>query len=143
MKTLIECNEELLSKCHAIKQQLLEVIKDQQKVQSQLQVLSRQVMNETILRDDDKKVKYFTGLPSFSVLRSIYNLTTKGLSESADCSLFDQYLLTLVKLQLNTGDTDLACRFGIRVAYQDTFTNGWIHCIPDFHFLSIGLNGHI
>ena len=59
-ETLIECNEELLSKCHVIEQQLLEVTKDQQKVQSQLQVLSRQVINETMLRDDDKKVKYFT-----------------------------------------------------------------------------------
>ena len=75
-ETLIECNEELLSKCHVI--ELLEVTKDQQKVQSQLQVLSRQMINETMLRDDDKKVKYFTGLPSFSVLRLIYNLTTKG-----------------------------------------------------------------
>ena len=33
-KTLIECNEELLTKCHVLEQQLLEVTKDKQKVQS-------------------------------------------------------------------------------------------------------------
>ena len=100
--------------------------KDKQKVQSQLQLISQQVLNETTLRGDDKKVKYFTGLPSFLVLKSIYNLTSKGISESADCSLFDQYLLTLVKLRLNTGDTDLACRFGISQSSVSRYIHKWV-----------------
>ena len=51
---------------------------------------------------------------------------SKGISESADCSLFDQYLLTLVKLQLNTGDTDLACRFAISQNSASRYIHKWV-----------------
>lgn len=73
-------------------------------------MLSQQVLSEVTLKGNDKKVKFFTGLPSFSVLQAIYNLLAKELP---DYTLFDQYLLTLMKLQLNVGDLDLAYRFGI------------------------------
>ena len=125
-ETLIECNEELLTKCLVLEEHLLEVTKDKQKVQSQLQLISQEVLNGTTLMVDDKKVKYFTGLPSFLVLKSIYNLTSKGISESADCFLFDQYLLTLVKMRLNTGDTDLACRFGISQSSVSRYIHKWV-----------------
>ena len=84
------------------------------------------MLSEATLKDDHKKVKYFTGLPSFSVLRSIYNLTVKGLPEPADCSLFDQYLVTLLKLRLNTGDVDLAFRFGISQTTVSRYIHKWV-----------------
>ena len=125
-ESLIEHNEELLSKCHDMEQHLSEVAKEKHKVEGQLQVLSQQVLSEMTLKGDHKEVKYFTGLPSFSVLRAIYNLTAKGLSEPIDCSLFDQYLLTLVKLRLNTGDVDLAFRFGISQTSVSRYLHKWV-----------------
>ena len=71
------------------------------------------MLSATTLKGDHKKVKYFTGLPSFSVLNAIYNLTVKTFPEPAYCSLCDQYLLTFLKLRLNTGDVDVAFKFGI------------------------------
>ena len=70
------------------------------------------------MKGDDKKVKYFTGLPSFLVLRAVYNLAVMGLPESADHSRFN---LTLVKLWLNAGDTDIAFRFEISQGSVSTF----------------------
>ena len=61
----------------------------------QLQMLSEQSLNEVKLKGDDKKVKYFTGY----VLRAVYNLEVKGLPESADHSLFNQYGTARFKLE--------------------------------------------
>ena len=73
-ESLIEHNEELLSKCRDMEQHLSEVTKEKHKVEGQLQLLlTQRVLSEATLKDDHKEVKYFTGLPSFSVLRSIYN----------------------------------------------------------------------
>ena len=115
-EALVVNNTELLSKFTDVEQRLSEVTKEKQKLEYQLQVLSQKVLNEATLKDNDKKVKYFTGLPSFSVLKAIYNLAAKGILESVDCPLFNQYILTLVKLWLNIGDLDLAYRFGISQA---------------------------
>ena len=126
-ESLIKNNEELLSKCRDMEQHLSEVTKEKHKVEGQLQLLlTQRVLSEATLKDDHKKVKYFTGLPSFSVLKSIYNLTVKGLPEPADCSLFDQYLVTLVKLRLNTGDVDLAFRFGISQTTVSRYIHKWV-----------------
>ena len=60
-------------------------------------------------------MKFYIGLPSFSILKAIFDLVTKGLPENQflGCNYFDQFLLTLMKLRLNVGDQDLAYRFGI------------------------------
>ena len=126
-ESLIEHNEELLSNCHDMEQHLSEVTKAKHKVAGQLQLLlTQRVLSEATLKGDHKNVKYFTGLLSLSVLSSIYNLTVKGLPKPADCSLFDQYLLTLVMLRLNTGDVDLAFRFGISQTTVSRYIHKWV-----------------
>ena len=73
-KVLVEHNKELLLWCSDVEQCLLEVNKEKHKLESQLQRLSQQVLSDVTLKGNDKKVKFFTGLPSFSVLQAIYNL---------------------------------------------------------------------
>jgi len=34
--------------------------------------MSKQVLNEAMLKDNAKKVKYYTGLLSFAILKAIY-----------------------------------------------------------------------
>ena len=125
-KKLIEDNEKLSSRCCNLEQHVAEANKEKSKLEIQLQMLSQQLLNEATLKGDDKKVKYFTGLPSFLVLRAIYNLAVKGLPESVDHSMFDQYLLTLVKLRLNAGDMDIAFRFGISQASVSRYFHKWV-----------------
>ena len=48
-ESLIERNEELLSKCHDMEQHLSEVTKEKHKVKDQSQLLSQKVLSETTL----------------------------------------------------------------------------------------------
>ena len=123
---MVQHNKELLLLCSDAEQCLSEVNKEKHKLESQLLVLSQQVLSEVTLKGNDKKVKFFTGLPSFAVLQAIYNLAAKELPEPADCPLFDQYLLTSVKLRLNVGDLDLAYRFGISQASVSRYIHKWV-----------------
>ena len=68
------------------------------KMEQQVETLSLQVLSEINLENDDNKMKYFTGLPNFSILKVIYNFVSKGILETPGCPLFDQCLLTLMKL---------------------------------------------
>ena len=51
-------------KCAGLEQQLSEVCKEKEKLEERVASLSKQVLNEATLKDDAKKVKYITELPS-------------------------------------------------------------------------------
>ena len=60
-------------------------------------------------------IKFYTGLPSYPHLTTVFNYLSSDLVESK-CSalpLFQQFLITLMKLRLNVCDQDIAYRFGI------------------------------
>ena len=50
----------------------------------------------------------------------------KELLESTDCPLFQQYLILLIKLQLNVADLDLAYTDleSVKLVFQGIFTSG-------------------
>jgi len=65
---------------------------------------------------DDTKTKYYTGLPSYELLQVIFGLVIIGLPASfqnGPCSVFQQFLIVLIKLRLNLGYQDLGYRFGV------------------------------
>ena len=83
------------------------------------------------LSDDDKKVKYYTGLPSYSVLKAIFDFVSTDLELpdhmiNGKKSLFEQLVLVLMKLRLNLGDQDLAYRFQIGQATVSRYFNSWL-----------------
>ena len=91
--------------------------------------LQSRIVSRQSLEDNDKQVKFYTGLPSLSVLIAIHNLVIKGLPEShsSGCAMFDQLLITLMKLRLNVPDQDLAYRFYISqstVQFQGVLLSG-------------------
>ena len=63
------------------------------------------------LHNDDIKVQYHTGLPSYEVLEiACTRVVTAGLPDSfatSSCSVVDQFLMVLMRLQLNAGIQDL------------------------------------
>ena len=42
---------------------------------------SRTGITEAVLKNDDKRVKYYTGLPSYEVLKIIFDSVSKGLPD--------------------------------------------------------------
>ena len=73
-------------------------------------------IKEDVLKNDDKKVKYYTGLPSYALIKVVFNFICEDMPNAiANCKLtpFEQFIMTLMKLRHNFGDTDLAYHFNV------------------------------
>eukprot|EP00112_Aurelia_sp_Birch-Aquarium-sp1_P017313 Seg3999.1 transcript_id=Seg3999.1/GoldUCD/mRNA.D3Y31 product="hypothetical protein" protein_id=Seg3999.1/GoldUCD/D3Y31 len=69
--------------------------------------------------DDDIKVRFYTGLPSFDILQTTFDFVKSDVDEkSTTLQSFQQFILVLMvlmKLRLNVPHQDLAYRFGVSV----------------------------
>ncbi|KAK6173756.1 hypothetical protein SNE40_017158 [Patella caerulea] len=65
--------------------------------------------------NDDDKVKYYTGLPTYLTLISLFNLLSPEIADGKNASLnkFQKFILTLMRLRLCLSITDLSYRFGV------------------------------
>ena len=98
--------------------------------------LSTKVITEDLLAKDDKMVRYYTGLPSYEVLKAVYDLVIIGIPSTlsaSSCSLFQQFLIVLMKLRLNLGDQDIAYRFAVSQSTVSRYFNKWL----DIYTISI------
>ena len=84
-----------------------------------------------------KKVKYYTGLPSYALLKVAFNFVCEDMPNAiANCKLtsFEQFIMTLMKLRHKFGDTDLAYCFNVdKSTVPDIFQNGLKFCILSYH----------
>ena len=64
-------------------------------------------MTEEHLKDD-KKVKFYTGLPSYTVLLAIFNLISPHVTNHHTITKFQQFMIVLMKLCLNLRELDLS-----------------------------------
>ena len=75
------------------------------------EVITRQALNEQSLEGNNEKVKYYTGLTSIATLMALFN---SFISQSqCGLSLFQQYLVVLIKLRLNIANQYLGYQFGV------------------------------
>lgn len=76
--------------------------------------LLQKELNEDAFKDDDEKVLFYTGLPTWKLLLCLYNFVSGFLSQSSRCMLspFQRLILTLMRMRLNLSGKDLAYRFG-------------------------------
>jgi len=67
--------------------------------------LSKRVVSEQMLSNNDKMVKYYTGLPSFDLLKAIYELTIAdvptNLFSGCSCSPLQQLIIVLMEILEN------------------------------------------
>ena len=98
------------------------------KLTSKLDTLSSRIVSQQVLENDDKQVKFNTGLPSFAVLKAVFDLVNKTLPANyfTGCDIFDQFLMTLIKLRLNVTDQDLAYRFGVNQSTVSRCITKWL-----------------
>ena len=71
---------------------------------------------------DDKKVKFYTGLPNLEILNVVFNFITDAIpnSQRSALSKFQMLSLTLMRLRFNLSVNDLAYRFNISIATVST-----------------------
>ena len=83
---------------------------------------------ENNLKSNDELLRFYTGLHSFNVLMSVYTFVTTSLTETpvSKLSKFQCFILTLMKLHLNSSNYDLAFRFGISESTVGRILARWI-----------------
>ena len=89
-------------------------------------------IKEDVLRSDDKKVKYYTGLPFYAILKVVFDFVCEEMPNSiANCKLspFEQFVMTLMKLRHNFGDADLGYRFGIDKSTVSRYFSKWLELL--------------
>ena len=80
------------------------------------------------LKENDKLLRFYTGLSSFTVLIAVFNLVSAAIPESPTSKLskFQAFVLTLMKLRLNVSNYDLGFRFGISASTVSQVFSKWI-----------------
>ena len=123
---LTDKNKVLTDTCTKLQCELEEFKEENECLRSTIDVQSKlinkpsgvdQYYSQAALKDQDEKVKYLTGLPNYSYMMQVFYLVFPQ-QETIDTpryslTLFQQFLLVLMKLRLNLGDQDLGYRFGI------------------------------
>ena len=119
-------------KCKALQKELDQLHKERDDLRRVYDELKSKVcFMEENFKDDDKKVKYYTGLPSYSVLKALIDFMLEDLQlpstiKSAKKSVFEQLMMVLMKLCLNLGDQDLAYRFQVTQSTVSRYFNRWV-----------------
>ena len=87
--------------------------------------VKKQSLSEESLKENDAKVKYYTGLPTFTTLMAIFTFVSASLEDNSRTILL---LLpsVLMNLRLNLGDQDLGYTFGMNQSTISRYFKKWI-----------------
>uniref|UniRef100_A0A224Z151 Protein containing DDE Tnp 4 domain n=1 Tax=Rhipicephalus zambeziensis TaxID=60191 RepID=A0A224Z151_9ACAR len=85
-------------------------------------------MTRTSLEQDDSRVKFYTGIPSFAILISLFTLIEKTVPHGPNNALskFQELILTLMRLRLGVPLQDLAYRFEVSQSTATRVVERWI-----------------
>uniref|UniRef100_A0A667X785 DDE Tnp4 domain-containing protein n=1 Tax=Myripristis murdjan TaxID=586833 RepID=A0A667X785_9TELE len=84
--------------------------------------LNKTALNETSLQNNDKKVNFLTGLPTYTVLMTIFHIIRPCLKPKSSLTCFQQFMLALMKLRINLSFEFLAFYFAIDATTDTTNT---------------------
>ena len=86
-------------------------------------------LTEAGFQENNAKVKFYTGLPSFTTLMAVFACVSAHVISAPQASLttFQQFVMVLMKLRLNLTNQDLAYRFGIHQASVSRTFRKWIN----------------
>ena len=118
---LRQTSEALEIKCQNLKQQY-----EQEKERSSiLEAAAASHDFVKSLQGQDEKVKYYTGLPTYTCLIAVFELVFPPPQTDDRFSLpyLNQFVLLLMKMRLNLGDQDLGYRFGVHQSTISRYFN--------------------
>ena len=76
-----------------------------------------QPFTEEYFADHDDRVRFYTGLPGFDVLKATFSFISPFVTRrSKSLSLFQEFIMEVMKLRLNVPLQDLAYRFGVSLS---------------------------
>ena len=85
-------------------------------------------LDKESLRNDNNKVKFYTGLPSFSALLTLFTYVSAHMKSGQQSILthFQQFVMVLVKFWLNLANQDIVYRFGVHQSTVSRSIRNWI-----------------
>ena len=94
------------------------------------------LFGEMYFEDHDEKVKYYTGIPNYQTLIAVFSFVSSGMvaCSRTSLSLFQLFVMVLIKLRLNLGDQDLAYRFNVSQSTVTRQMQKWI----DIFYVRLG-----
>ncbi len=96
-------------------------------LQSELQSLvSVPPFSEEELEQDDDRGKFYTGFPNYKLLKAVFDLVIVPSMIPTKLSPFQEFMLTIIRLRLNSPYKDLAYRFGISVSTVSRIFSKWL-----------------
>ena len=95
----------------------------------EIAILRKAVITPESLMDDDTKVKYYTGLPSYKILKAIFDFLSPCVNRYSRTALplFHQFLMVLARLRLNMEVQHLSYHFGIHSSNISRTFRKWIN----------------
>ncbi len=82
--------------------------------------------DESSFEADDSKVKFYTRLPSFEILKATYEFVKPSVETKSLLSSFQEFVLVLTKLRLNVPLQDLAYRFWVSLSTISRTFSAWM-----------------
>ena len=103
-------------------------------IQKTISTLESRCLTMESLKDNNKLVKFYTGLPNYDTLKVVFELASKCLLSTTEhghrkLTNGDEFLLTMVKLRLNLRNADLGFRFGVAESTVSNIIHKWLNLL--------------
>ncbi len=115
--TQTELTSQILDNKDSYKKQIQEL---------ETRMLANHNFSEEILESNDEMIKFYTGLPSYSILKTVFEFCAPQISRGTKLTQFQEMMLIFVKLRLNPPHKDLAYRFDLSVSSVSCIFAKWL-----------------
>lgn len=76
---------------------------------------------------NEEKVKFYTGLPSFDILHNVFEHVSPFVAyKSQNLTSFQEFIMTLIKLKLDAPHQDLSYRFNVSLSTVSRIFSAWM-----------------
>lgn len=107
--------------------------KDNKVLSEENLALKQYLITPEALEGNDSKVQYFTGLPSFKILKCVFDFVSVSFKTYSRTvlPLFNQFVMVLVRLRLNMDTDQLSYHFGIHSSNVSRTIRRWINVLHE------------
>ncbi|CAH3135034.1 unnamed protein product, partial [Porites lobata] len=89
-----------------------------------------QPFTEDYFKDSDDKTRFYTGLPDFHLLAKTFEFVSPYVTRrTKTLSLFQGFVMVLIKLRLNVPNLDLAYRFEVSLSTVSRVFKAWMEVL--------------
>ena len=81
---------------------------------------------------NEEKVKFYTGLPSFDILHNVLEHVSPFVAYKSQNLTFQEFIMTLMKLKLDAPHQDLSYHFNVSLSTVSRIFSAWMVALDNF-----------